>query len=72
MIIGNLICQFIDPNAMAEVYNRWGQLVASMGKGSVKWDGTDKNGQPLPDDGYHYIIIANGKVIRAGGVTILR
>ena len=61
------------PNAIVEVFNRWGQKVWTSGRGyTTMWDGTQNNGISVPDDGYVYIITDGGKVIATGTVTILR
>jgi gliding motility-associated-like protein len=61
------------PEAIVEVLNRWGQIVWKSDKGYFnKWNGIDMKGKKVPDGGYQYFIIENGKVISAGSVTILR
>ncbi|MCH8317856.1 MAG: gliding motility-associated C-terminal domain-containing protein, partial [Bacteroidetes bacterium] len=46
------------------IYNRWGDVVWEDEKvdySKIIWDGTNKNGRPLPDGTYYYIIeITNG------------
>ena len=37
------------------VYNRWGQLVFETEDPALNWDGTNLNGDPLPDGTYHYV-----------------
>ena len=64
----------IYPNAVIEVYNRWGELVFISTNGYAdEWDGTDiSNGKPLPVDSYHYIIDFADGHSRTGNVTIIR
>ncbi|MFN8417131.1 MAG: gliding motility-associated C-terminal domain-containing protein [Cytophagaceae bacterium] len=48
------------PNAIVEVYNRWGTLVWKSVGYDKMWDGTNyRNGEVLPDGTYFYIIILN-------------
>jgi gliding motility-associated-like protein len=48
------------PNAVVEVYNRWGTLVWKSVGYDKMWDGTNyRNGEVLPDGTYFYIIILN-------------
>jgi|GEM_PF-1634286 len=67
------------PNAVVEVYNRWGSLVfKSKGYNNAgdAWKGDNyRNGQPLPTATYYYIIYPNGGNVRkpiTGDVTIVR
>jgi gliding motility-associated-like protein len=64
------------PNAVVEVYNRWGNLVWQS-KGYTKpWQGENfRNGLPLPVATYYYIIYPNGGSVKkplTGHVTIVR
>ena len=61
------------PEAIINIYNRWGQLVFKSTSNYVgnEWDGTH-NGTPLPFAVYYYTIDPineNGKTYN-GGVTI--
>ena len=67
------------PDAVIEVYNRWGSLLFSS-KGDIynaegnlnKWDGTH-NGEPLPIGTYYYIInLNNNSDLQSGAITIIR
>ena len=64
------------PNALIQVFNRWGSLVyeASGGPGSdyVAWDGTS-DGKELPVGTYYYIIdLKTGDDLQTGPITIIR
>ena len=63
------------PDAVIEVYNRWGSLLFSV-KGDTyndnKWDGTHE-GSPLPIGTYYYIINLNNNLdLQSGAITIIR
>ena len=38
------------------IYNRWGRLLKEIGPDVSFWDGTDLNGNLVPDGTYFYII----------------
>ena len=61
------------PDAVVEIFNRWGELMFRSSRGySIPWDGT-RNGKALPMDSYHYIIdLHNGTKPVIGSVTIVR
>ncbi|MGC9472210.1 MAG: gliding motility-associated C-terminal domain-containing protein, partial [Bacteroidales bacterium] len=61
------------PDAIVEVYDRWGRLVFRSERGyPVPWDGTYR-GTPLPMDSYHYVInLHNGTPAITGNVTIVK
>ncbi|MFY8003600.1 MAG: gliding motility-associated C-terminal domain-containing protein, partial [Chitinophagaceae bacterium] len=62
------------PDAVVEVYNRYGQLVYfSKGYNNARgWDGTYQ-GKPLPMGTYYYIVDPkNGRNKMSGSVTIIR
>ncbi|HEY4800486.1 MAG TPA: gliding motility-associated C-terminal domain-containing protein, partial [Bacteroidia bacterium] len=63
------------PNALVEVYNRWGELVFhSTNYTSGKWDGK-YNGKDLPVGTYYYVINLNSDLKKeplTGPITILR
>ncbi|HXP52351.1 MAG TPA: gliding motility-associated C-terminal domain-containing protein, partial [Bacteroidia bacterium] len=46
------------PNALVEIFNRWGEKVFSNVGYNTQWDGT-YNGHPLPIAAYYYIITLN-------------
>lgn len=67
------------PDAVVEVYNRWGTLVfrsKGYNNSAKAWKGDNyRNGQALPTATYYYIIYPNGGNIRkpiTGDVTIVR
>jgi gliding motility-associated-like protein len=61
------------PNAVIQVFNRWGILVFKSNPGYTEpWDGT-WNGKQLPVDSYYYILdLRNGGKALTGNVTIVR
>jgi len=47
----------IYPDVLIDIYNRWGNLVWKTSGYSKRWDGTNfRNGQPLPEGTYFYMI----------------
>ncbi len=65
---------FNYPNAVVEVFNRWGELVFQSPPGyPTPWDGTYRN-RPLQMDSYHYVITLNEPGARdiTGNITIVR
>jgi gliding motility-associated-like protein len=60
------------PDAVVEIYSRWGEQVFRSVGYKKKWDGTYK-GEPLPDGTYYYVIEFNGNREReTGPVTLIR
>jgi gliding motility-associated-like protein len=62
------------PNAIIQIFNRWGSLVheTSGGLGYIAWDGT-RESEELPVGTYYYIIDLNtGDEPRTGPITIIR
>ena len=62
------------PDALIQVFNRWGALVyeASGGSDYVAWDGTS-DGKELPVGTYYYIIdLKTGEDLQTGPITIIR
>ncbi len=63
------------PNALVEVYNRWGELLHSTTDyKNNKWDGTYKN-KELPVGTYYYVINLNSDLVKdpiTGPITVLR
>jgi gliding motility-associated-like protein len=52
-------CIESSPKNTVEIYNRWGQLVydaTAYNNGSVRWDGLTKQGQPLAEGVYYYVL----------------
>jgi len=63
------------PDAIVDVYDRWGRLVFRSAPGySNPWDGKDMTGKDLPMDSYHFVIRLNsGQDDRVIGiVTIIK
>jgi gliding motility-associated-like protein len=61
-----------QPDAVVEIFDRWGSKVFESKGYSTNWDGTS-NGQPLPTHTYFYVISAeNGKLRWAGAVNLVR
>ena len=55
--------------------DRWGALVRTIRNYNNRdnvWDGTDKQGNPLPNGDYYYIIKLNGGPILKGWVYLHR
>jgi gliding motility-associated-like protein len=61
-------CIELFPKNKVEIFNRWGDLVNSFqnyNNADVVWKGTNKNGEPLPDGTYFYILnIRNGSTFK--------
>ena len=61
------------PNAIAEVYNRYGQLIyRGYGKDYKPWDGTFKNKPCLPGVYVYLLNLHNGKPVLKGTLTLIR
>lgn len=59
-------------DARIQVFDRFGNLVVSYLSGDRQWDGT-RNGNPLPEDTYWYVILLEGESKpHKGQVTIKR
>ena len=65
--------QDMYPNAIVEVYSRWGTLLFRSEPGYPNpWNGT-YNGNPLPIDSYYYVITPkHGEGTICGNVTIIK
>ncbi|HEX3006670.1 MAG TPA: gliding motility-associated C-terminal domain-containing protein, partial [Bacteroidales bacterium] len=65
--------QDLYPEAIMQIFNRWGILIFKSSPGYTEdWDGT-WNGKTLPIDSYFYIFdLKNGKKPLSGNVTIIR
>lgn len=62
----------IYPNALIEVYNRWGSLIYQGKTSDKRWDGT-YNGQDVPNGSYVFIInLHNNTEPKQGIVTVIR
>ncbi len=60
------------PDALIQVFDRFGNLIISYRAGDGAWDG-NKNGEPVPEDTYWYVIkIDNETKPLKGSVTIVR
>lgn len=61
------------PNAVVEVYDRWGRKVFNSARGYPQpWDGRDSRGRVLPMETYYYIINLNdGSKPILGTITII-
>ncbi|MBN2348186.1 MAG: T9SS type B sorting domain-containing protein [Bacteroidales bacterium] len=60
------------PNAVIQIFNRYGKLLITYNGSDPGWDGTYR-GQPVPTDSYWYIIdLGDGSKVRTGHVTIIR
>ena len=60
------------PDATIQVFDRFGNLIISYNAGDGSWDG-NKDGEPMPDDTYWYVIKVNSETKPLkGSVTIVR
>ncbi|MBB6609986.1 PKD domain-containing protein [Pontibacter sp. Tf4] len=60
------------PAVRIEIFNRWGAKVHEWQGPGTPWDGT-RNGSPLPDGAYYYVIdTKKGRKAFTGAITILR
>jgi gliding motility-associated-like protein len=60
------------PDALIQVFDRFGNMVVSYRAGEEEWDGTS-NGEPVRDDTYWYVITIDSKTKPLkGSVTIKR
>lgn len=59
-----------------DIFNRWGQLLATMDGIESTWDGTSPNGEKVPDGTYYYLLKAtslSGKSKELTGfITLMR
>ena len=56
------------------IFNRWGDILYKAKPYANDWNGTNQQGQPLPEGTYYYLLrldINNAKILR-GDMTILR
>jgi gliding motility-associated-like protein len=66
--------EYLDnvPDALIQVFDRFGNLITSYRAGEGAWDG-EKNGEPVPEDTYWYVIKINNETKPLkGSVTIVR
>ncbi len=54
------------------ILNRWGSEVYRAEEYHNDWAGTDKQGRPLPDGTYYYIVFCYPEVLATGPITIMR
>ncbi|MBB6610916.1 PKD domain-containing protein [Pontibacter sp. Tf4] len=60
------------PAVRIEIFNRWGTKVHEWQGPGTPWNGT-RNGSPLPDGAYYYVIdTKKGRKAFTGAITILR
>ncbi len=62
------------PEAELTIFNRWGDILYIAKNYNNTWNGTNQNGNPLPEGTYYYILrlkLNDGKILR-GDMTILR
>ena len=64
---------YLYPNALVQVFNKWGNLVFKSEGLYTPWDGTYHN-NPLPSEVYYYIIELNDPATSklTGTLTIIR
>ena len=55
-----------------EIFNRYGRKVNSYSNYTDQWDGTNSNGEALPDGTYFYVAEMKGGVSKSGWVFIAR
>jgi gliding motility-associated-like protein len=63
------------PDAVIEIFDRWGRMVYKSESGyTTPWDGRDMNGDLVPMDSYHFVILLNfeGSYQYVGAVTVIR
>ena len=68
----NINRMHLYPEAMVQIFDRWGRMVYSNKNGyNEPWDGNDLNGRPLPMGAYFYIIKI-GDYAKTGSVSIIK
>ncbi len=60
------------PGAMLHVFNRWGSQVFESSDYQNDWNGTNKNGEDLPDGTYFYILQIDEETTSSGHITLHR
>ena len=55
-----------------EIFNRYGRKVNTYNNYNDQWDGTNSNGEALPDGTYFYVAEIDGGTIKTGWVFIAR
>ena len=63
------------PDAVVEIYDRWGTLVWRSEPGYPEsWNGTNRNGKIVPMDSYHFVIMFNNRRDDrvSGSITVIR
>lgn len=53
-----------------KIFNRWGQLIYEAENYQNNWNGNDKNGKPLGEDTYFYVITVNNEKSYEGYVVL--
>lgn len=61
-----------DLDCELTVINRWGTEIYYENQYNNAWTGIDKNGNPLDDGTYYYILRRDGEIIHKSAVTIIR
>jgi gliding motility-associated-like protein len=63
------------PDAVVQIYNRWGQLIWVSEKGydtnGNYWNGYDSHGDKVPVDSYEYLISNDGIIIAKGFISVI-
>lgn len=59
------------PNAVVEIYNRWGSLLFSSNDYQNDWNGT-YNGDNVSAGVYYYVITISEDVTYTGSITVIR
>jgi len=60
------------PGSELRIFNRWGQEVYHSDSYANQWNGHARNGRPLPDDTYFYVLNLSGDRTYNGHVIIKR
>ena len=72
----NFVIVGIDqyPNNTLRVFNRWGNIVYEVDGYNSEWDGTYfRNGEPVPDGTYYYVLdLGDGSKEIGGFIVIFR
>jgi len=59
-------------NSILKIFNRWGNIVYENGNYINNWNGDNKNGKPVSDGTYYYVLILENGDDYKGTVTILK
>lgn len=71
--VWNLVNIELYPEAVIQIYNKWGNIVSEQSGGYTPWNG-EVNGLPVPADVYYYIINLNSEsqAPLKGTLTVIR